>query len=349
MKLLKALVYHGPNDLRFEDALQPEPSSRKLLVRVRAVGICGSDVHGYMGLTGRRIPPMIMGHEIAGDVVAVGEEVTKFRVGDRVAVDPIICCTQCDFCLSGQTNICKSRRVIGVSMQNETINGAMAEYIAIPEHVAIKIPEELSYEQGALVDPLAVSVHGVRMGGELKGKTVAVIGAGQIGLFAMQAAKAFGAKAVTAIDIIDKRLSLAEELGADHSINAKILTQDGRDLKESCLQHGGFDVVIEAVGVAITVQQAIYLAKSGGTVVLMGLGQKEVTIDAHHVVENEIILRGTYIFVEKDGVDAIRLLKEGLVDIDKMVDCVEPLEKGPELFATLAKEDGSLFKVLMIP
>jgi 2-desacetyl-2-hydroxyethyl bacteriochlorophyllide A dehydrogenase len=349
VKHLKALVYHGPNDLRYEDAPKPEPLPRELLVRVKTVGICGSDVHGYMGLTGRRIPPMIMGHEIAGDVVAVGAEVSNFKVGDRVAVDPIICCNECDFCRTGRTNICKSRRVIGVSMQNETINGAMAEYIAIPEHVAIKIPADLSYEQGALVDPLAVSVHGVRMGGDLNNKRVAVIGAGQIGLFAMQAAKAFGAESVTAIDIIDKRLSLAEELGADQSINAKSFTEGGRDLKESCLQFGGFDVVIEAVGVEITVQQAIYLTKSGGTVVLMGLGQKEVKIDAHHVVENEIALRGTYIFVEKDGADAIRLLQEGLVDIGKMVDCVEPLEKGPDLFARLAREDGSLFKVLMIP
>lgn len=346
---MKALVYQGPNELEYTDYPDPKPGPKDVLLRVRVVGICGSDVHGYMGITGRRIPPMIMGHEISGDIVAVGDSVTKFKVGDRVAIDPIICCNECDFCLSGNTNICKNRRVIGVSMQDETINGAMAEYIAAPEHVAIEIPDDLSYEQGALVDPLAVAVHGVRMAGDLNGKKVAVLGAGQIGLFAMQACKAFGAEIVTAIDLIDDRLSLAKELGADEVLNAKNLAKKNEDFKQSCQAAGGFDAVIEAVGVEATVQQAIYLAKSGGTVVLMGLGQKDVSIDAHHVVENEITLRGTYIFVEKDGADAIKLLQEGSVSIDKMVDCIEPLEKGPDLFKTLAREDGSLFKVLMKP
>ena len=346
---MKALVYYGPNDLRYTDAADPAPASREVLIRVRVVGICGSDVHGYQGKTGRRNPPMIMGHEIAGDVVATGDAVTKVTVGDRVAVDPVIYCNQCAYCAAGQTNICKNRRVVGVSIQNETINGAMAELIAVPEHVVNRLPDDLTYEQGALIDPLAVAVHGVKMAGNLENKRVAIIGAGQIGLFALQSCIAFGAESTTVIDISDSRLSVAKDLGADAVLNAASFTAGKRDFKEACQAAGGFDVVIEAVGAEQTIQQSLYLVKSGGIVVLMGLGQKEAAIDAHHLVENEITLKGTYIFVEKDLPDAIRLFQAGAVNIAKMISRVEPLEKGPEMFAALATENSKIFKVLLVP
>jgi L-iditol 2-dehydrogenase len=183
---MKSLLLKEYLRLEIVDTPQPNPAADEVLIRVAACGICGSDVHGYDGTSGRRIPPIVMGHEAAGIVEAVGASVTKFTAGDRVTFDSTVYCGKCPFCLRGEVNLCDNREVIGVSCGDYRRAGAFAEYIAVPERILYRLPEQMSFPEAAMLEAVSVALHAVRISGEIEGKTALVIGAGMIGLLTMQ-------------------------------------------------------------------------------------------------------------------------------------------------------------------
>ncbi len=216
---MKSLLLKEYLQLEIADFPQPQPGPGEVLIRVAACGICGSDVHGYDGTSGRRIPPIVMGHEAAGLVAAVGTGVSRFKPGDRVTFDSTVYCGECVFCRRGEVNLCERREVIGVSCGEYRRHGAFAEYLAVPERILYSLPESMSFPEAAMLEAVSVALHAVRVTGDIKGQTALVIGAGMIGLLTMQAARAAGARRVIIADIDATRLNLARSLGVDEALN----------------------------------------------------------------------------------------------------------------------------------
>ncbi|MGB2861908.1 MAG: alcohol dehydrogenase catalytic domain-containing protein, partial [Sedimentisphaerales bacterium] len=262
---MKALIYTKPYSFEYSDFPDPVPGDDDVLIRVKACGICGSDVHGFTGKTGRRIPPLIMGHEAAGIVERLGKNVSGFEKGDRVCFDSTVYCNKCEACLSGLFNRCDKRQVLGVSVPAFKRHGAFAEYVAVPSWIVSKIPDELSFVHAALLEPASIGTHAANRAPISNKDTVVVIGAGTIGLFILQAARLRGAAKVIAVDINEFRLDLAKKLGADKLINPL-----KSDLSEAVLQETegkGANVTLEAVGYAKTFADAVSITRMGGYVV----------------------------------------------------------------------------------
>src|SRR3984957_14355223 len=240
---MKALLLSQYNQLDIADLPAPEPGEGEILVRVAACGICGSDVHGYDGGSGRRIPPLVMGHEAAGVVAAVGAGVTTFKPGDRVTFDSTVYCGQCDFCRQGEINLCNNRQVIGVSCGDYRRAGAFAEFVVVPQRIAYHLPDALEFQEAAMLEAISVALHAVRISEMKGGETALVIGAGMIGLLTLQAAKAGGASRVLVADIDRTRLQTAKSLGADET-----LLLSGSELVKEVLKQTegrGVDLVLE--------------------------------------------------------------------------------------------------------
>ena len=215
---MKALTLTAYNQFEFSDAPDPEIEENEVLISVKACGICGSDIHGMDGSSGRRQPPIIMGHEASGEIVAVGSAVSEWKAGDRVTFDSTVYCGKCESCRSGQVNLCPDRNVLGVSCDDYRRHGAFAELVKVPEHILYSIPKEVSYDQAAFAEPVSIALHGVNRVPLNPGDSAVVVGTGLIGLLVVQALKAKGAGTVIAVDIDEKRLALAKELGADHTL-----------------------------------------------------------------------------------------------------------------------------------
>ncbi|CAN5450552.1 galactitol-1-phosphate 5-dehydrogenase [soil metagenome] len=305
-----------------------------VLVRVRACGICGSDVHGMDGRTGRRISPLVMGHEAAGEIFAVGSDVDGWGVGDRVTFDSTIFCGRCEFCRRGQINLCDDRQVLGVSCAEYRRQGAFAEFVAVPARVLCALPEGLSYERAAMVEPVSVAVHGVHRAGIGPGSRVAVIGVGMIGLLVVQVLKAKGAGEVIAVDIDPAKLELALALGADRTAASSA----GMEL----------DAAIEAVGVASTVEMAIRSVRKGGSVGLVGNLSPSVEIPLQAVVTRELTLSGSCAS-QGDYGESLDLIASGRVRVDPLISERVPLEGAAEAFARLYRGEKGLMKVMVCP
>src|SRR3954453_7318831 len=218
---MKALLLTEYKKLELTDIPVPEISPEEMLVRVRACGICGSDVHGFDGSTGRRIPPLVMGHEASGGIEQVGSAVQSLKEGDRVAFDSMISCGKCRFCRRGQMNLCDNRQVLGVSCGEYRRHGAFAEYVAVPQHIIYKLPDTLSFEHAAMIEPVSVAVHAVSITPVRLGDTALVVGTGMIGLLPIQAARLAGCARIIAMDLEDYKLAVAKEHGADDVVNPK--------------------------------------------------------------------------------------------------------------------------------
>ncbi len=268
----------------------PEVAADEILVRVRACGICGSDVHGLDGSTGRRIPPLVMGHEAAGEVAAIGAGVSDLQPGERVTFDSTIYCGRCYFCLRGEVNLCDNREVLGVSPGSYRRHGAFAEFVAVPRRIVYRLPDTLSFEQAALIEAVSVAVHAAGLSGVRLGDTAVVVGAGMIGLLVVEAVRRTGATRVVAVDVDEARLSLARQLGATETILAgtgavaRILEGTGGR---------GADVAIECVGAEAPIHTAISSVRKGGSVVLVGNVSPRVALPLQEVVSRQIRLQGS--------------------------------------------------------
>src|SRR5437764_2222698 len=201
---------------------QPEIGPDDVLIRVRACGICGSDVHGLDGSTGRRIPPLVMGHEAAGVITETGRDVRVWKEGDRVTFDSTVSCGHCHFCRRGEINLCDNRQVLGVSCGDYRRNGAFAEYVSVPQNILYRLPDALPFEHAAMIEAVSIAVHAVNLTPRSLGDTAVVVGSGMIGQLTIQAAKVAGFSRVFAIDVDDAKLEMARRLGADEAFNSKI-------------------------------------------------------------------------------------------------------------------------------
>jgi L-iditol 2-dehydrogenase len=302
-----------------------------VLVRVKACGICGSDVHGYDGSSGRRIPPLVMGHEAAGVIERTGARVDGFRAGDRVTFDSTVSCGACDFCRRGQINLCDNRRVLGVSCAEYRRHGAFAEYVAVPSRIVYRLPDGMPFEHAAVIEAVSVAVHAVGRRTPSPDERVLVIGCGMIGLLVIQVLRARGCRSVSAFDIDAERLALAERFGASAAAGA-----------------GTFDAVYECVGRAETVAKAIRSVRKGGTVTLVGNLAPSVPLPLQEVVTRELSLLGTCAS-SGEYPECIELMASGAIDVAPLISAKAPLEEGPAWFDRLYQGGGRLMKVVLQP
>ena len=343
---MKAMVLSEYSRLELEEAPRPEVGADELLIEVAACGICGSDVHGYDGSTGRRIPPIVMGHEAAGTVAAMGADVTEFAVGDRVTFDSTVFCGVCEYCKKGEVNLCNRREVIGVSCAEFRRAGAFAEYLTVPARVAYKLPEELGFAEAAMLEAVSVALHSVAVSAMRGGESVLVIGAGMIGLLLVQAARVAGAARVYVSDVDATRLKLAAEMGATETFLAS-----GAALTQEVLQRtngGGVDVVLEAVGREETIATGIDCVRKGGTVTLVGNISPQVSIPLQKVVSRQIRLQGSCASAGEYP-EAMRLIASGAIKVAPLITAVAPLSEGPRWFERLYAREPNVMKVVLDP
>jgi L-iditol 2-dehydrogenase len=343
---MKALLLSQYNQLDIAEIPAPVPAAEEILVRVAACGICGSDVHGYDGTSGRRIPPIVMGHEAAGVVAAVGPGVSNFKPGDRVTFDSTVYCGQCEFCRKGDINLCNNRQVIGVSCGDFRRAGAFAEYVVVPQRISYHLPDALEFQEAAMLEAVSVALHAVRVSEMKGGETVLVIGAGMIGLLTLQAAKAAGAARVLVADIDQSRLLRAEKIGADTTL----LLSGAELVKEiySRTDGRGVDLVLEAVGRDETIAASIASVRKGGTVTLIGNISPEVKIPLQVVVSRQIRLQGSCAS-SGEYPQAMELMASGKIQVKPLITAVAPLEDGPRWFDRLHAGEPNLMKIVLDP
>jgi len=311
---MKALVHTKSNTLEYKDVPMPERKNpTDIIIKMRAVGICGSDVHGFTGSTGRRIPPIIMGHEASGEVYEVGEDST-FTIGDRVVVDSTTFCGSCDECKAGRVNMCDNRRVIGVSCDAYKQDGAMAEYFVVPERTVYKLPESVDFIDAALIEPASVSFHALSLAKVEVDSTVLVVGAGVIGLFVVQALRIKGCKKIVVVDMDSERLAIANAYGAEYVIN----TKEENSLKKINDLYGEVDISFEAVGLPQTVDLAIKAVKKKGQVVLIGNISPNVSVPLQDIVTGEKTILGSCASAGEYE-EVIEHLSNGSLDVKKLV------------------------------
>jgi len=343
---MKAMLLSENSHLELADLPVPTFGPDEVLVRVAACGICGSDVHGYDGSSGRRIPPLVMGHEAAGVVAAVGADVSGYKAGDRVTFDSTVYCGKCDFCTSGEPNLCDRREVIGVSCGDYRRNGAFAEHVVVPARILYHLPDSFVFSEAALLEAVSVALHAVRVAEMKSGDKVLVVGAGMIGLLILQAARSAGAGQVLVADVDATRLKLARQLGADETLHCS-----GAELAREVVRltgGRGVDVSLEAVGRNETVSAAVDATRKGGTVALVGNITPEVTLPLQKVVSRQLRLQGSCASAGEYP-QAIELIANGKIQVKPLITAVAPLEDGPRWFERLHAGEPNLMKVVLTP
>jgi L-iditol 2-dehydrogenase len=344
--MMKALLLADYNRLEMVEVPMPLPGPEEVLIRVEACGICGSDVHGFDGSTGRRIPPIIMGHEAAGTIAAVGAHVSGSKEGDRVTFDSTIYCGKCEYCLRGEMNLCQNRQILGVSTPDFRRPGAFADYVVVPQRVLYNLPASVEFNAAAMVEPLAVAVHAVAVSEMKPGSTALVVGAGMIGLLVLQALREAGCTTVLVSDIDDTRLRLARELGATTVINAKTADVAAEVMKHT--NDAGVDVALEAVGSTATIRTAIDSVRKGGTVTLIGNVSPTAEIPLQIVVGRQLRLQGSAAS-SGEYPQCIDMLARGAINVKPLISAVAPLEQGAEWFQRLHAREPNLMKVVLAP
>jgi L-iditol 2-dehydrogenase len=343
---MKALVLKEYGRLVVEEVPKPSVAAGEVLVRVRACGICGSDVHGMDGSTGRRIPPIIMGHEAAGEIAEIGPGVADWKPGDRVTFDSTISCGTCWYCKRGEVNLCERRNVLGVSCKEYRRQGAFAEYVSVPERILYRLPDAISFEQGALVEPVSVAVHAVERTPLALNASAAVIGAGMIGLLTIQALRVAGCHPIIAVDLDEARLKLAGRLGATH-----LLSGEPPELlnKIRALTDGrGVDAAFEAVGLGATVDLAVNCVRKGGSVTLIGNLSPKVELPLQAVVTRELNLIGSCASAGEYSA-CLDLIASGKINVTEFISGTGSLEEGARWFARLHAGEKGLMKILLKP
>jgi L-iditol 2-dehydrogenase len=343
---VKALLLTQYRRLEVTDVPAPEIGPDDLLVRVRACGICGSDIHGFDGSSGRRIPPLVMGHEAAGVVAEVGAAVEDLRPGDRITFDSMVHCGECHYCRAGRSNLCDHRRVLGVSCGDYRRHGAFAEYLSIPRHIAYRLPDSVSFEHAAMVEPLSVVFHAVGLSPPRLGDTAVVVGTGMIGLLVVQALRRAGCGRVIAVDLEDAKLDLARKLGADDALNPRAVDVPAR-VRELTGGHGA-DVAVEAVGATAPVETAVACLRKGGALTLVGNLSPRIEFPLQSIVTREIKVLGSCGSAGEYPA-CLEALERGAIDVAPLISAAAPLEEGPSWFERLYGGEKGLMKVILKP
>jgi threonine dehydrogenase-like Zn-dependent dehydrogenase len=343
---MKALVLKEYKQFAYDDVPVPVLGPTDVLVAVKACGICGSDVHGMDGSTGRRRPPIIMGHEAAGVISSIGSDVTGWAVGDRVTFDSTIYCGHCEFCRRGLINLCDNRRVLGVSCEDYRQNGAFAEFVAVPQHVLYRLPDGLAFEHAALVEPFAIALHAVRRAPPILNDTVVVVGAGMIGLALVQALCQAGCGRLIAVDIADEKLALAVKCGATTTINSA--TEDAHATILRLTRGLGADLAFEAVGVTATVDLTLRCLRKGGAATLVGNVTPKIEFPLQTAVTRELTIYGSCAS-QGEYPACLDMLGRGALRAAPLISATAPLADGAGWFERLYRKDAGVLKVVLLP
>ena len=343
---MNALVLTDYKQLALQTRPAPTPLPNDVLIRVMAVGICGSDVHGFDGSTGRRIPPLVMGHEAAGVIAEVGFAVRGWAVGDRVTFDSTVYALDDWYSRRGQYNLSDGREVVGVACAEFRRDGAFAEFVTVPQHILYHVPESVSFTQAAMVEPVAVALHALSLTPIQVGDSAVVVGAGMIGLFIIQALELAGCQTIIAVDVTDDRLALAHSLGATHTLNAR---DADIPAQVRALTHGrGADVGFEVVGASATVNTTIQSVRKGATITLVGNLATTVEVPLQQVVTRQLRLQGSCA-INGEYEAALALIASGKINVDAILSAEVPLADGPAWFERLYNREPGLMKVVLIP
>lgn len=367
---MRALLLTDYRRLELTEVDRPAIGPNEVLVQVAACGICGSDVHGYDGSSGRRIPPLVMGHEAAGTIVEMGSAVNGIHIGDRVTFDSTMSCGRCDACRGGRVNLCTGRRVLGVSCDEYRQHGAFAEYVAVPHNILYALPPDLTFEQSAMIEPVTIALHAVSLLTKGDGSlfrseglrqtqasvpertpvpsygTAVVVGSGMIGLLVIQALRVAGYGEVIAVDIDAGRLALAAELGATATIHATQTDVAAAVLERTAGE--GADVAVEVVGNASALDTAIRSVRRGGRVALVGNISPEVPLPLQIVVSRELTLLGSCASAGEYP-RAIELVAGGAIRVHPLISAIAPIAEGPQWFERLYRREPGLMKVVLKP
>ena len=342
---MKALVLEEYNKFVFKDVQKPVVNDDVVLVEIKAVGICGSDVHGMDGSTGRRIPPIIMGHEASGVITETGKNVTSWKIGDRVTFDSTIYKLDDWYTRRGHYNLSDNRMVLGVSCKEFRRDGAFAQFVTIPSHILYRIPDNVSFEQAAMVEPVAVALHAISLSGVKINETAVVFGSGMIGLFIIQLLKQAGCN-VIAVDMLQEKLDMAKISGASVILNSQ--TDDVPTEIQKLTQNRGADLAFEAVGITPTIKSAIESLRKGTTLVLVGNLSPTVEIPLQKVVTQEITIKGSCA-INGEYPAVLDLISKEKINVDNMISTVAPLSEGALYFDKLYKKEQGLLKVILKP
>lgn len=342
---MKALVLSEYKKLDYVDAPVPEIAENEVLIRVNSCGICGSDVHGFDGSTGRRIPPVIMGHEASGEIVSVGRDVQRWKPGDRVTFDSTISCGKCDYCRQGLINLCDNRRVLGVSCADYRQHGAFAEYVAVPEHILYLLPDEITYERAALVEPVSVAFHAVNITPKTINDTAVVIGAGMIGLLVIQTLRLVGCGKIIALDVDQNRLKMASQFGADFAL---LSDEEAPHHVFELTEGRGADIALDAVGINSSFNTATACLKKNGALTLIGNISPRVELPLQAVVTRQLSLRGSCASNGEYGA-CLDMIARKAINVDPIISAVAPLEDGAVWFNRLYNKEGDFLKVILQP
>ena len=337
--MLQAIL-EQPEKIIFREVEKPLVGQGRVLIQVKRIGVCGSDIHAYYGKHPYIQCPIVQGHEFSGQIVEKGKGVKNFAFGDNVTVMPQLTCGQCYPCTHGNYHICNELKVIGCQAE-----GAAQEYIAVDQKLVLKLPEGMSYDQGAMVEPVAVGAHAVGRLGNVKGMNIIVLGAGPIGNLTAQVAKGLGAKSVMITDLSDYRLQIAKKCGIDFVVNVSqknLLEVLGRSFGESRA-----DAILECVGVQATIEQAIKIARKGTDIIVVGVFSGKPTVDIGLVQDKELRLIGTLMYKEEDYRTAVRLIQSGKVHLKSLMSKHFPFKDYGKAYQFIEQNRDQTLKVFI--
>jgi L-iditol 2-dehydrogenase len=322
--------------LKKEEVPDPKPGPKDVIIRIKSCGICGSDIHSYKGKHPFVRPPIVLGHEFAGIVESVGSEVSRFKPGDAVTAEPNMVCGKCYNCRHGRYNICENLQVIG----NVGYDGAFADFLSMPEHKVVKLPQNMDYDLGAMVEPAAVAIHAVRESGLSLGDHVLVVGAGTIGLMTLQTVREAGAAKIIVSDVVDARLKLASELGADIVFNPANSKQSLLEFVQDQFGPDKADLIFDCVSIQATVDSCIEAARKGTRIMLVGVPEEPVNTNLAFVQDRELELVGTLMYRMDDFKIAADYIANGKIEAKKLISHTYPFDKLEEAFEMAENPDN---------
>jgi len=331
--LMKALVYENPRVMNIRQVEVPVPKEGEVLIRVERAGICGSELSGYLGHNSLRVPPLVMGHEFSGTIAAVGPQADRFQSGDRVTANPLVSCGGCSYCRNGAQQLCGRRRLLGAHLP-----GAYAEYVVVPEKNVYLLPDHVSFDDGALVEPFACAVRICRLLRLDPGDRLLIMGAGPIGLLVLQAARIYGLHHISVVDLNEERLAIAAELGAEVAVSVDSFAEYAAG--------GKFDKAVDAVGLEATRSACVQAVRAQGQVVFSGLHKADSSLPINTAIRDEIAMFGAFAYNVSDFEAALKWIVEGRI---RMLPWTlhAPLEDGTACFEKLLTRPGKVAKILL--
>ena len=343
---MKALVLEDYKKLVYTDVECPEISSDEVLIKVKSCGICGSDIHGYDGSTGRRRPPVIMGHEASGIIEKTGAEVTGWKPGDRVTFDSTIYCNECESCRHGFVNLCSNRKVIGVSCEDYRRDGAFAEYIAVPQHILYRLPDNVTFDQAAMIEPLSIAFHAANMAPHPIGASAAIVGTGKIGMLLIQTLRMFGFGTIIAVKRSSSEAELIRKIGADYCLASR--EENIIDKVAQITSGKGVDFVFEAAGNESSINMCIDICRRNGNVILVGNSSPTVTVPLQKIVTKQIHITGSCASSGEYSA-CLDMISRKQIDVDILIGNRAPLSEGALWFDKLYTDHSNNLKVILNP